>query len=126
MASKDSSRRSGRPPAWFLMTLGAGAASGVAWLVARYRRDRLVAQAGAVAHPHDDALTASAAEAAEAAPPQPPVAAVNAASEVAPGPFASAGAAEAADAAADAEEHESPAAAGSGGSAESDPEASPA
>ncbi len=67
MASKDSSHRSGRPPAWFLMTLGAGAATGVAWLVARYRRDRLVAEAGAVAHPHDDALPTSAAEAAEAA-----------------------------------------------------------
>lgn len=48
------------------MTLGAGAASGVAWLVARYRRDRLVAEAGAVAHPHDDDRTASAASAAEA------------------------------------------------------------
>lgn len=33
------------------MTLGLGVAGGAAWLVARYRRDQLVAEAGAVAHP---------------------------------------------------------------------------
>lgn len=36
------------------MTLGAGAVAGAAWLVARYRRDRLVAEAGAVVHPVPD------------------------------------------------------------------------
>ncbi|WP_394163595.1 hypothetical protein [Galactobacter valiniphilus] len=103
MASKDSSHRSGRPPAWFLMTLGAGAASGIAWLVARYRRDRLVAEAGAVAHPHDDALPTSAAEAAEAAVTGVPA---DSSAGPVPGPYDSASAAErsserAVDAAAD-------------------------
>lgn len=46
-----------RPAVWFLLALGAGAAACAAWLVARTRRDRLVAEAGEVLHPVDTPVT---------------------------------------------------------------------
>lgn len=51
MSSQHQHHHKPKPAVWFLIVLGAGAATGVAWLVARTRRDRLVAEAGEVLHP---------------------------------------------------------------------------
>lgn len=51
MSSQHQPHHKPRPAVWFLLALGAGAATGAAWLVARTRRDRLVAEAGEVLHP---------------------------------------------------------------------------